>query len=98
MEYIYDHRKIIQILLREDSGSMLDLKGKKMVQKNMFPLSIMEPIFPIHTDMYVSFLVGGHLEILKSWVKNDCDIPPEEFTTMIYTLMFGGIILANQNS
>ena len=91
LKYLKENRDVSNTLQGPYGEVMFQIRCRKCLQQSLFPEPLMKAYFPEDTELNVSYLMGGHLEILQNWMRNDCPIPEEELTVKLYRLMFGSL-------
>lgn len=88
LKYLKEHKDVSNTLRGPFGETMFQVRCRRCLQQSLCPEPLMKVYYPEDTDLHVAYLMGGHLEILQSWMTADCPIPEEELTVKLYRLMF----------
>lgn len=91
LNYLKEHRDISNTLRGPYGEVMFQLRCRKSLQQSLCPEALMKAYYPEDTQLHISYLIGGHLEVLQSWLSDDCPIPAEELAVKLYRLMFSNL-------
>ncbi len=91
LRYLKDHRDVSNTLRGPHGEMMFQIRCRKSLQQSLCPEPLMKVYYPEDTDLHVSYLIGGHLEVIHNWLSNDCTIPVEQFAVKLYQLMFSDL-------
>lgn len=95
LKYLKEHREVSNTLRGPYGEVMFQIRCRKCLQQSLCPEPLMKVYYPEDTDLHVSYLMGGHVEILQNWMSSDCPIPEEELTVKLYRLMFSDLFHNN---
>ncbi len=94
MRYLRSHRNVSNTLRGPFGEPMFLVRAKRCLMQSLCPPPLMQVYYPEDTELHVSYLIGGHLEVIHEWMAADCPIPDEEFVVKLYRLMFGNLFPA----
>ena len=91
LRFLQEHREISNILRGPYGEVMFQLRCRKVLQQSLCPEPLMKVYYPEDTDLHISYIMGGHIEVLQTWLSDNCPIPAEEIAVKLYRLMFGNL-------
>lgn len=91
LRYLQEHREISTTLRGPYGEAMFQLRCRKTLQQSLCPEPLMKAYYPEDTDLHISYIMGGHVEVLHTWLSSDCPAPAEEIAVKLYRLMFGDL-------
>ena len=91
LHYLRANREVSNVLRGPFGEPMFQVRCRKCLEESLCPLPLMRVYYPEDTQLHISYLVGGHMEVLNDWVENGCIIPDEEFAVKLYRLMFSAL-------
>lgn len=91
LEYLKDNRDVSTTLRGPYGEVMFQLRCRKVLQQSLCPEPLMKVYYPEDTDLHISYIMGGHIEVLHSWLNSECPAPAEEIAVKLYRLMFGNL-------
>ncbi len=89
LTYLYNHQDISMVLWGPHGDEMFKLRCKKMIMQSFYPPHIYAPSHTEEEYFIVTFMVGGHLEMINRWLNEGCIYPLEDMVLLTYRLMFG---------
>lgn len=95
LKYLKENRDVSNVLNGPYGEVMFQIRCRRCLQQSLFPEPLMKVYFPEDTDLHVTYLMGGHLEIIQTWMRDDCPISEGELAVKLYRLMFGGLFPPN---
>jgi AcrR family transcriptional regulator len=91
LQYLKANREISTTLRGPYGEVMFQLRCRKVLQQSLCPEALMKAYYPEDTDLHISYIMGGHIEVLHTWLNSDCPTPAEEIAVKLYRLMFGDL-------
>lgn len=91
LTYLKNNRDVSNTLRGPYGEVMFQIRCRKCLQQSLCPEPLMRVYYPEDTDLHVSYLMGGHLEVIQNWMSNNCPIPVDEFAVKLYQLMFSDL-------
>ena len=91
LHYLQANKEVSNVLRGPFGEPMFQVRCRKCLEESLCPLPLMRVYYPEDTELHISYLIGGHLEVINEWMENDCLIPAEEFAVKLYRLMFSGL-------
>ena len=91
LRYLQEHRDISNTLRGPYGEVMFQLRCRRTLQQSLCPEPLMKAYYPEVTELHISYIMGGHVEVLQTWLADDCPIPAEEIAVKLYRLMFGDL-------
>lgn len=95
LKYLKENREVSNTLRGPYGETMFQIRCRKCLQQSLCPEPLMKVYYPEDTELHVAYLMGGHLEIVQTWMSADCPIPEEELAVKFYRLMFGDLFSKN---
>lgn len=92
LTYMHDNRDISNILWGPYGDPVFQLGCKRMLKEAFFPKSKSVELFPYDTELHVNFIIGGHMEIINLWLKNDHGVSPASLARSLYFTMFTEVL------
>lgn len=91
LHYLRENREISNTLRGPFGEPLFQVRAKKCLQQNLCPQALMQAYYPEDTELCVSYLMGGHLEVIHEWMLGGCVMPDEVFCVKLYRLMFSDL-------
>lgn len=91
LEFIKEHREVSSTLRGPYGEVMFQLRCRKVLQQSLCPDALMKVYYPEDTDLHISYIMGGHIEVLHSWLNCENPAPAEEIAVKLYRMMFGDL-------
>lgn len=91
LHYLQEHQEVSSVLQGPYGDALFQIRCRKVLQRSLCPEELMKVYYPEDTDLHVSYLIGGHLEVIQCWISSGCTIPAEEFSVKLYQLMFSDL-------
>lgn len=91
LEYLWENRDVSTTLRGPYGEVMFQLRCRKVLQQSLCPEPLMKVYYPEDTDLHISYIMGGHIEVLHSWLNSEAPAPAEEIAVKLYRLMFGNL-------
>ncbi len=89
MIFLKSKKDIGKVLWGPYGDHTFRIRCRKMIKNAFYPKHIFPPSENNSNTIYeAAFVIGGHLELVNCWMDNDCSLPPEELTLLIYKLMY----------
>lgn len=89
MTYLNNQKEVAKVLWGPYGDQTYRIRCRKMIQHAFFPKHIFATSEKPDTIYNISFMVGGHLELINCWIDNDCSFNIKDLTLLIYKLMYG---------
>jgi len=89
MKYLQEHREVSTTLQGPYGEVLFQLRCRKALQQSLCPPELMKIYYPEDTDLHIAYIMGGHMEVLQTWLNDNCPVPAEEIAVKLYRLMFG---------
>ncbi len=89
LSFMRDNKETAKVLWGPYGDQMFRNRCRNMVQEAFFPEYIYDDIKADETPYWISFMIGGHLDLINFWISNDCEYPIEDLSLLIYRMMFG---------
>ncbi|HHT55978.1 MAG: TetR/AcrR family transcriptional regulator [Thermoanaerobacteraceae bacterium] len=93
LTHLYNHQEISSVLWGPYGDKVFQLRCKKMIMQSFYPSHIFAPSCSEEEYFIISFMVGGHLEMINRWLSEGCIYPIEDLVLLTYRLMFGNYTL-----
>ena len=91
LKFLEKHRDVSNTLRGPHGEVMFQLRCRKVLQQSLCPEPLMKVYYPEDTDLRISYIMGGHIEVLQTWLSDNCPIPAEEIAVKLYRLMFSDL-------
>ncbi len=91
MKYLQENREISNTLRGPYGEVMFQIRCRKVLQQSLCPEPLMKVYYPEDTDLHIAYIMGGHIEVLQSWLSDNCPTPAEEMAVKLYRLMFSDL-------
>lgn len=95
LRYLQEHKDISNTLRGPYGEVMFQLRCRKCLQQSLCPEPLMKVYYPEDTDLHIAYIIGGHVEVLQTWLSNNCPVPAEEIAVKLYRLMFSDLFPKN---
>lgn len=83
------HQERFTILFGPHGDPVFQTRVNSMIQHHLCPMRIMKTLYPNHTELIVSYKIGGHLRQINCWLKNPHLATEKEMAIITYRDMFG---------
>ena len=93
LRYLRANKEVSNVLRGPFGEPMFLVRCRKCLEASLCPLPLMRVYYPEDTDLHISYLIGGHLEVLNEWMSADCPIPDDEFAVKLYRLMYSDLFV-----
>ncbi len=90
--YMHENREISNVLWGPYGDPVFQVGCKRMLKEAFFPKNKAVELFPYDTELHTNFIIGGHMEILNLWLKNDHGVSAEDFACGMYFTMFTEVL------
>ena len=91
MKFLQENKDVSTTLRGPYGEVMFQLRCRKVLQQSLCPDALMKVYYPEDTDLHISYIMGGHIEVLQSWLNSEEPAPAEEIAVKLYRLMFGSL-------
>lgn len=95
MKYLQEHRDVSTTLQGPYGEVMFQLRCRRVLQQSLCPEELMKIYYPEDTELHIAYIMGGHMEVLQTWLNDNCPVPAEEIAVKLYRLMFGDLFPKN---
>lgn len=92
LSFMMENRDVSNVLWGPYGDPVFQSGCKRMIKEVFFPKTRVKELFPIDTEMHVNFIIGGHVEIINLWLKNDHGITPQRLACKMYYTMFTEVL------
>lgn len=83
MHYLKGNSEVSSVLWGPHGDPMFQVRCKKMIRHAFFPESARHLMNPDITELEISFLIGGHLEMNNRWLNHKVEEISEEGMAML---------------
>ncbi len=91
LRYLQEYKDISNTLRGPYGEIMFQQRCRKSLQQSLCPDALMKVYYPEDTDLHIAYIMGGHIEVLQSWLNENCPRPAEEIAVKLYRLMFSDL-------
>ena len=91
LEFIKENKEVSSTLRGPYGEVMFQLRCRKVLQQSLCPEALMKVYYPEDTDLHISYIMGGHIEVLHSWLNSEKPLPAEDIAVKLYRMMFGDL-------
>lgn len=89
MTYLRENKELSKVLWGPHGDLMFKTRCRKMIRHAFFPEQIFSSNQKENFKYAIAFMIGGHLELVNSWIDDDCSYNAEDLTLLVYRLMYG---------
>ncbi|MBM7578018.1 TetR/AcrR family transcriptional regulator [Jeotgalibacillus terrae] len=92
LEYMIEHKAVIRALLSNNGSTAFEKKVMELTRRYMMNNLMNDNGVRQAESTYLSiFVVSGAIHVIKEWISNDMDQPPEKLAVLINSFVNEGL-------
>lgn len=92
LTYVLENKLIFQTLLKGEAAPSFEKRMMNLTRGFMLDNLTSDKVISKQESEYVStFVISGVIHVIKDWIQNDMDQPPEEMAVMVNHFILHGL-------